>query len=101
MQGELFHVFLSYRVRSDAHVVAKLYELVVSGSLQDKRIPPGGHGRWPGFAKEPPRGSGKAAKVFLDKKCLQDGREASVCTRERGKERARGRGRASDPLIDE
>uniref|UniRef100_A0A7S1E474 Uncharacterized protein n=1 Tax=Hemiselmis andersenii TaxID=464988 RepID=A0A7S1E474_HEMAN len=75
LRSELFHMFLSYRVRSDADVVARLYELVVSGSLNDKRIPPGGHGRWPGFAEEPPKGFGKAAKVFWDKKCLQDGKD--------------------------
>ena len=87
LYGELFHVFISYRVKTEGSegnfFASKLYHQLQMQSNGDDEfsIPAAGVGKYPRFARELPPGIAKkphVAKVYLDTECLQDGREWMV-----------------------
>jgi hypothetical protein len=85
--GELFHVFISYRVNTEGadgnSFASKLYHQLQMQSNGDDEfnIPAAGVGKYPRFARELPPGIANkpnVAKVYLDTECLQDGQEWMV-----------------------
>jgi hypothetical protein len=85
--GELFHVFISYRVNTEGadgnSFASKLYHQLQMQSNGDDEfnIPAAGIGKYPRFARELPPGIANkpnVAKVYLDTECLQDGQEWMV-----------------------
>ena len=89
--GELFHVFISYRVTSEGtklqgnSFARNLYKHLhtVSSENDDFSIPSVGCGQYPRFVQEMVPGAignkPNVAKVFLDEQCLPDGQEWRFC----------------------
>jgi len=82
--GELFHVFISYRVTSEGRkgnaFARNLYKhLHLLSRDDDLSIPSVGCGQYPRFVKEIAPGAiankPNVAKVYLDEQCLQDGHQ--------------------------
>jgi hypothetical protein len=87
LYGELFHVFISYRVSTEGadgnSFASKLYHQLQMQSNGDDEfnIPAAGVGKYPRFARQLPPGIANkpnVAKVFLDTECLQDAQEWMV-----------------------
>lgn len=83
LHGELFHVFISYRVKCEGRkggngFASKLYKQLhmLSNGDDELNIPPMGCGQYPRFAREPPPGIARknnVVKVYLDEYCLASG----------------------------
>ncbi len=68
LRSEIFHVFMSYRVKTEAGLVGELYHKFMT-SADAAKIPD--ISKWPSKFKQPPRES--RLHVFWDAKCLAPG----------------------------
>lgn len=78
IHGQYFHAMISYRVASEGDggsgLSNAIYDALVRVSLErDFRMPRSLWGEWPLFAKKPPFGMRRGAKVYLDSACLLEG----------------------------
>ena len=71
LRGEIFHAFISYRVKSEADLVGELYHRLIT-SAKAAKIPQ--ISRWPSKFKEPTKDvASSRMHVFWDAKCLAPG----------------------------
>eukprot|EP00960_Hanusia_phi_P001786 51087-Hanusia_phi.AAC.1 len=76
LRTELFHFFLSYRVRTEEGMIEGLYDKIVRMASEEKPLPFGAKGTWPRCARSPgPEMLYNRVKGFLDKRCLIDGKD--------------------------
>jgi hypothetical protein len=71
LRGEVFHVFFSYRVKTESDLVGELYHKLMM-SVDAAKIPD--ISKWPSKFKQPPKEvAASRLHVFWDSKCLAPG----------------------------
>ncbi|EKX39961.1 hypothetical protein GUITHDRAFT_113953 [Guillardia theta CCMP2712] len=75
LRAELFHFFLSYRVSTEEELVEGLYDEITRVSNDKKPLPFGAKGTWPRCVKKPTAQAESGVKGFLDKRCLENGKD--------------------------
>ena len=71
LRGEVFHVFFSYRVKTECDLVGELYHKLMM-SVDAAKIPD--ISKWPSKFKQPPKEvAASRLHVFWDSKCLAPG----------------------------